>query len=529
MLCRSFASFVKTSHPPPDVSLNFSVADFAGSRPLMAWLAYFLIGALTMLSFAPFGWFPAAFFFVLPLICAFRYCEPGSAARLGFAWGAGLFFAGTYWLYVSIHIFGQAPPFVATFMMIALVVIMAIYYAAAGWLVATLRGQGGWQFVAVMSTTWVFLEWLRGWMLSGFPWMTLGYSQIDSWLAGFAPVLGVYGISLMLMLSVCALLEVFESNGRSRMVFAMFAVLPWIAGAILKPISWTVPAGPAVKTTIVQGGISQDRKWQRAQFGVTLDLYRNSLQEHNDSDLVVWPEVAIPSVLDQVGNYVSLLQQYVAANNTTLLFGILERDASLQQVFNSVIAIDGSSQQVYRKHHLVPFGEYFPVPAFMREWLRMMNLPYSDITPGEAVQSLLVMPDGNQLAVAICYEDAYAAEQLYAFPDATILINVSNDAWFGDSIAPHQHLEIARMRALEAGRYVVRATNNGVSAFIAPDGSLLETGPQFEYVTMTHDIIPLVGSTLYVRAGNWPVILLCLAVPGWFAWRQKYPSNKYFQ
>ena len=165
-----------------------------------------------MLSFAPFGWFPAAFLFVLPLICAFRYCEPRLAARLGFAWGAGLFLAGTYWLYVSIHIFGQAPPSVATFMMIALVVIMAIYYAAAGWLVATLRGQSGWQFVGVMSTIWVFLEWLRGWMLSGFPWMTLGYSQIDSWLAGFAPVLGVYGISLMLMLSVCALLEVFDAR-----------------------------------------------------------------------------------------------------------------------------------------------------------------------------------------------------------------------------------------------------------------------------------------------------------------------------
>ena len=216
-----------------------------------------------------------------------------------------------------------------------------------------------------------------------------------------------------------------------------------------------------------------------------------------------------------------MLQRDVAARDSTLLFGILERDAARERVFNSVIAIDGSSRQVYRKRHLVPFGEYFPVPDFVREWMRMMNLPYSDISRGAAEQELLTLPDGNRLSVAICYEDAYAAEQLYALADATILINVSNDAWFGDSIAPHQHLEIARMRALEAGRHVVRATNNGISAFIGPDGAILESGPQFEYLTMTRDVIPRTGATPYARVGNWPVIVLSTLIPGWFAWRRR--------
>ena len=232
-------------------------------------------------------------------------------------------------------------------------------------------------------------------------------------------------------------------------------------------------------------------------------------------------EVAIPAVLDQVENYVAQLQLDVAAGDSTLLFGILERDDERTRVFNSVVAIDGATRQFYRKRHLVPFGEYFPVPDFVREWMRLMNLPYSDISSGDARQPLIALPGGNQLAVAICYEDAYAAEQLYALADANILINVSNDAWFGDSIAPHQHLEIARMRALEAGRHVVRATNNGISAFIGPDGAVLDSGPQFEYLAMTREVTPRSGTTPYARVGNWPVILFSAFVPGWFAWRRR--------
>ena len=500
---------------------RFPVAKFADERPWASRLFFLLSGALTMLSFAPFGLYPLALIFIIPLLYAFRHCEPRPAARLGFAWGAGLFLAGTYWLYISIHVFGQAPLIIAVFLMLGLVVIMGLYYAAAGWLIATLRGSGAAQFILVASTVWVFVEWLRGWFLSGFPWMTLGYGQIDSWLAGFAPVAGIFGVSLMLMVSAGALLLVFESEGRTRIAVAALALLPWLIGAGLSSVSWTAPAGPAVKTTIVQGGVSQDRKWLPEQFGQTLDLYRETLTEHADSTLIVWPEVAIPSVLDRVGAFVAELEARVQSTDSILLFGILERDASFENVYNSIVAVGGRSGQVYRKRHLVPFGEYFPVPDFVREWMRMMSLPYSDISAGEAVQPLIDMPDGNRLAVAICYEDAYAAEQLYALPDATILINVSNDAWFGDSIAPHQHLEIARMRALEAGRYVVRATNNGVSAFIGPDGSILDAGPQFEYVTLTGEITPFSGSTPYVRTGNWPVVLFCVVVPACYAWRRR--------
>jgi apolipoprotein N-acyltransferase len=295
---------------------------------------------------------------------------------------------------------------------------------------------------------------------------------------------------------------------------------------MLQNADWTEAAGPPVATTIVQGGVSQDRKWLGEQFRTTLDLYRASIPAHGESQLLIWPEVAIPAVLDQVESYVAELEQDVAARGATLLFGILEREQGTENVYNSVVAIDGQSRQVYRKRHLVPFGEYFPVPDFVREWMRLMNLPYSDISAGAEVQPLIRMPDGNQLAVAICYEDAYGAEQLYALPATTILVNVSNDAWFGDSIAPHQHLEIARMRALEVGRPTIRATNNGISAFIDSDGAIIRQGPQFEYAAMSHAVVPRRGLTPYARFGNWPVIVLSALVCVAAGWRIRRLGRK---
>ncbi len=482
-------------------------------------LLFFLSGALLVLSFAPVGWFVLAPCLLIPLLYGFLVASPRTAAAYGFWFGAGLFLAGTYWLYISIHVFGEAPLILAIFLMLALVVIMGLYHAAAGWLIARFCDGRATRLLVVAPSVWVGIEWIRGWFLSGFPWLSLGYGQIDSPLAGFAPVFGVYGISLAVMFSAAALLVAGVGQGRQRWPLAAAALLPWVTGFFLQNMQWTEEAGPAVTTTIVQGGIPQDRKWDADQFRPTLALYRNSLLRNPASRLIVWPEVAIPAVVDQVEDYIDTLQTDLLAQDQSLLFGILERDAEVQRIHNSVVMLDGAGRQVYRKRHLVPFGEYFPVPDFVREWMRLMSLPHSDISPGNATQPLLRTPDGQKLSVAICYEDAYASEQLYALPDATILINVSNDAWFGDSIAPHQHLEIARMRALEAGRPVVRATNTGISTFIAANGMLGGTVPQFKAGSVTEDVMPRQGLTPFARFGNLPSIALALTAVAWFGWR----------
>ena len=498
---------------------KFSLTKTFRGYPRCTNLMFFLSGALLMLSFAPVGWYLLQPLLLLPLLYGFLVSSPRTAAVYGFCFGAGLFLAGTYWLYISIHVFGQAPLLLAIFLMLALVVIMGLYYAAAGWLTARLSDGKAMRLLLVAPSVWVAIEWIRGWFLSGFPWMSLGYGQIDSPLAGIAPVLGVYGISLAVMFSTTALLVAGNVRKNLRWPLAAAALLPWVAGFLMQNIQWTEDAGPAVRTTIVQGGISQDRKWLPEQFRPTLSLYRNSLTRHPDSQLVVWPEVAIPSYVDLVEDYIRVLQSDLKAQNQSLLFGILERDVESTHVYNSVVMLDGVGRQIYRKRHLVPFGEFFPVPDFVREWMRLMSLPNSDISPGDAVQPLLQTRDGQKLSVAICYEDAYAAEQLYALPDATILINVSNDAWFGDSIAPHQHLEIARMRAVEVGRPVVRATNTGISTFISADGSLGGNVAQFAEDTVTEDVMPRQGLTPYAKSGNVPSIVLALIVIAGFAWR----------
>jgi apolipoprotein N-acyltransferase len=295
--------------------------------------------------------------------------------------------------------------------------------------------------------------------------------------------------------------------------------LPWLSGGILGAIEWTEPYGKAVRTTIIQAGIPQDQKWLASQQRATLNFYRTATLAVPGSELVVWPEVAIPAVHDRVADYLNIIDKDAKRNRQTVVLGILENSAERSvepRIYNSVFLLGSDERQVYRKRHLVPFGEYFPVPAGVREWMKMQNLPYSDLAAGDDVQPLLVTANGAKLSVAVCYEDAYGAELLYALPDADILINVSNDAWFGDSIAPHQHLQIARMRALESGRYAVRSTNTGISAFIGPEGELLKTGKQFVEEIMTMDIRLHRGSTAYAAWGNWPVLIICFLILGFF-------------
>jgi len=349
--------------------------------------------------------------------------------------------------------------------------------------------------------------------------MSLGYSQVDSALAGWAPLIGVYGVSALMVLFSAAILVAIMTRGWQQMIAVGLVLLPGLVGAGLRAVDWTEPDGEPLTATIIQGGISQDKKWLIEQFQPTLDFYRSETRKAAGSDIVVWPEVAIPAASDRVEGYILGLESDGRINEQTILFGILERVTQRTikpKTYNAVIAINGEKRQSYRKRHLVPFGEYFPVPATVREWMRMMSLPHSDLTAGDDVQPLIHTLGGIGLAVAICYEDAYGAEQLYAMPDAGILINVSNDAWFGGSIAAYQHLEIARMRSLEVGRHTIRATNTGVSAFIGPKGEVLETGEQFVPVTMTRSVQPYKGATPYSSVGNGLVLGLAFLIVGGF-------------
>jgi len=322
-----------------------------------------------------------------------------------------------------------------------------------------------------------------------------------------------------LLFSSAAILVSIMTTNRERLIAVPLIFLPWIAGSALSIVDWTEPYGDPIRTTIVQGGIPQEHKWLPEQRQATLDFYRSSTLSVPESELVIWPEVAIPALQDQVADYLNIVDGDAKRNAQTVLVGILERNmqhSADAQIFNSVLMLGSDERQAYHKRHLVPFGEYFPVPAVVREWMRLRNLPYADLTAGSNVQALLQTAKGVNLAVAICWEDAFGTEQLYAFPDADLLINVSNDGWFGDSIAPHQHLQIARMRALEVGRYSIRSTNTGISAFIGPTGDILKIGKQFKPVVMTASVRAHRGTTIYADSGNWTILGICYLILGFF-------------
>jgi apolipoprotein N-acyltransferase len=489
-------------------------------KPGLSYLIAFALGASTTLAFAPFSWSLLAPLLILPLLFICLTVSPRDAAKHAFWYGFGLFLTGTYWIYISVHVFGNAALWIALLLMVGLSLIMAGLVSISGWLVSRLSQGESWRLLVIGPAAWVLIEWTRSWVLTGFPWMALGYGQIDLPLAGWAPVIGVYGVSFMLVLSAAAVIPTLMATSFGGRVGGIaMIVLPWIVGGLLSLVDWTEPTGKTLRASIVQAGVSQDKKWQRDQLRPIMEYYLSSTLSVADSDIVLWPEVAIPALNDQVESFIARIESDARRNDQSVLFGILERsyeNSADGRIYNSVMLVGGKERQAYRKRHLVPFGEYFPVPPVVREWMKMQNLPHSDLAKGADVQALLTAADGTQFGVVICYEDAYGAEQLYALPDAGLLINVSNDAWFGDSIAPHQHLEIARMRSLEFGRPTVRSTNTGISAFIAADGELLQTGKQFAAELMTANVRPYSGLTPYAARGNSPIIGLCLIILGMF-------------
>ena len=278
--------------------------------------------------------------------------------------------------------------------------------------------------------------------------------------------------------------------------------------------NWTVPKDRPVTAALVQGAVAQDLKWRPELLPGIRELYRGLTEPLAGTDLIVWPEAAIPDLLENNSRYLSAMQRWSEQHGSTLLLGILQLPEvvrSENETFQNVLVALTEPRVTYVKRHLVPFGEYFPVPGFMRTGLKLLDLPFTDGVPGSRNQPPLDAA-GERVGVTICYEDVFGAEQLQYLPDATLLVNVSNDAWFGHSIAPHQHLQIAQVRAAEAGRYLLRATNTGVTAVIDPHGQVVDTMPQFEAGVLSATVHGYTGATPYARWGNYPVIVAALVL-----------------
>ncbi len=469
-----------------------------------------LTGLLLPLTFAPFGWYALVFPLMAALIFLCDVRQPGEAAWRGFWFGFAAFAAGTYWLYTSVHVFGGAPVIVTVVLMVGLFLSMAAYTALIAMIAAFSGGLSPvWRWCLLWPALFTVFEWLRGFLFTGFPWLTLGYGQIDGPLAAWGPVAGVHGVSFVTVVLAGGLLTLIRGGRSARILALGFIAAVFSATFVLDQRQWTTPVGDEVRVSMVQGSITQDRKWLPEQLRPTLELY-SRLTFEQDADLVIWPEVAIPALAPQVQDFLDAVGAQALTRNQQIYLGILTLDRERQQYRNSLIGL-GRYTDEYHKRHLVPFGEYFPVPDFARRWMRSAGLPNQDTLPGSDQQAPLRLGD-LRLAPTICYEDAYGAEQLGFLPVSNMLINVSNDAWFGDTIAAHQHLQIARMRALETGRFMLRATNTGITAIISPRGAIVARAPQFETHVLSGRIQPYTGATPYVQLGNWPVLLICFVL-----------------
>ena len=492
---------------------------------LRLFLAPFALGAISVLGFAPFGYYVVPVISLAALLLIWQRCTTrAAAAAVGFAYGAGLFLAGTSWVYVSLHVYGGMAAPVAALFTLLFCLIQACYPALVGAFLPRLRANPPVRLMLLFPALWGVAEWVRSWALSGFPWLSLGYSQVPSSpLAGYAPVLGVFGVSLVAAVvagaAASAIDALFfrhvlpEPGKRSAGLIAglCVAVTLGVAGAALKSHQWTqpVPGGPT-SVTLLQGNIPQELKWRPERARATLETYLD-LARAADSKLILLPETALPLLnVDVPPDYLKALADQAIRNGGDMLYGIPELDPS-GNYYNSVMSVGTQPSQTYRKHHLVPFGDYFPMRPVLGWIMNLLHIPMSDFSHGVRVQKPIRAAE-QKVAVNICYEDAFGEEIIRQLPEATMLANFTNDAWWGDTVASRQHLQIAQMRALETGRPMLRATNTGVTAIIDANGQVVASAPEFTTTTLSGHVQGYQGSTPYVIFGNAGFLVLALAM-----------------
>ncbi|MFH2140048.1 MAG: apolipoprotein N-acyltransferase [Pseudomonadota bacterium] len=474
-----------------------------------------LAGVLAVFGFAPFGMFPLSVVALLVLFRVWHRCERAAqAAKAGFTFGMGLFSFGVGWIYVALHDYGYMHPLLAITATLLFAALASTPLVLAGYALMRFRVSPNVKMLLVMPALWVLAEWFRGQLFTGFPWLAFGYAQVpDSPLIGFAPLFGVYGVSLAVVVSAGLLLFVSQVRWSAAGKLALGGlVVLWLAGAALQQVAWTQPIGEPFKVSLLQGNIPQDEKFSQEKLVSTLEIYRR-LAQGSDARLIVLPETAIPLLRHNVPVYYQeVLRDHVRQNGGDILIGAFEKEGG--HYFNSVYSLGTAESQHYRKDHLVPFGEFIPLRGMLGWFINdVLQIPMGDLTSGGDAQVPLAVA-GQLVAVNICYEDVFGEEIIRPLPQATLLVNVTNDAWYGESNAAVQHNQMSQMRALESGRMMLRATNTGVTSAIGTDGQVLAQLPQHEEGVLTAQVQGYSGSTPYVRWGNIAVLLLLALMLG---------------
>ena len=498
------------------------------------WLC-FLSGFLLVFAYAPFSlWWLSL---ILPSIMLYQIKEasPKKAAKKIALFAFGWFSSGISWVHVSIDQYGGLPLIFSLLLMLALCAYLALFPTLAGYLSARIaknKRLNLWLFPSI----WLLCEYLRSVVLTGFPWLSLGYSQIDSPLASLAPVIGEVGLTgIVLIINICVVkiycfYAVFFNNKNqttpmvlSRKSLALpltLLISIMLTSVVLAQVSWTELTGKSAKMALVQGNIAQSIKWQPEQEWPTMLKYLDLTRVNYDADLIVWPESAIPALEPAVQDYLDTVNRSAILNNSAIITGLINYNFESKEYFNALLVLGKKNTEDeqgyyynhsnrYYKNHLLPIGEFVPFQELLRPIAPFFNLPMSSFTAGNYVQPNLIANNLHILPLN-CFEIAFPTQLAANYTaDTDMILTVSNDAWFGDSHGPHQHFEIARMRALEFGRPLVRATNNGITGMINHLGEVTAIAPQFEEVVLRGTVEFVKGDTPY---SQWPNLILWLMI-----------------
>ena len=474
-----------------------------------------LVGASMVCAFAPSSYWWLTFICPAVLYSSISNQTVRTASLLDFLFGLFFFGFGVPWTFNSIHEFGHAPLFLSAVLAGLLVIILSLFPACVAGLMVYLQPQKHFELYSAITFAclWVVFEWIRGWIFTGFPWLLVGHVHHTGPLQGVLPVFGSYGASWVTILLGSFLSIVLFAKVKQKIIASIAISVIAISLYVANQITWTSAEDEALEVALVQGNISQEMKWDRSKHSFIMEKYLEMSKRHFDADIIVWPETAIPTYYSLVkDSFIQKVGQTAFENNLDYLIGVFTYDSEENRVYNSVMTL-GSELGFYQKQHLVPFGEYLPFRGIFTFLDRYIDLPMADISSGEGRP--LVRLKGHPVGASICYEAVYGNEVIQAMPEAKFLVNVSNDAWFGDSLAPHQHLEITRSRAVETGRFMLRATNTGISAVIDPKGRILNKSVQFEDDVVRATISPYNGVTPYARWGNWGIIcIICSFLAG---------------
>ncbi len=469
-----------------------------------------LAGGIHVLAFAPFYWWPLSIISISLLFYLWLDASPRSALLHGYVYGLAMFGFGVSWMYISLHTYGNMPAWAAVLSVGLGIAYISVFPALCGLLQGFLKGAGpGLRLCLLMPSAWILFEWIRGWFLTGFPWLSMGYAYIETPLSNLAPLGGVYFVGLVSAMSAGVLVALVRRFSRNSVFSVIGITALWGMGWTLNTTTWTSQEGDPIQVGIVQNNVSIHAKWNKKESQRIIEDYIMVSTDLTDQDLIVWPEAAVPDYLDNLN---TSFWRFIEHHPADFVFGVLYREQSGDaKLYHNSVASVTDRIYLYHKHHLVPFGEYFPAQWLFGPLLNMLDMPMASFAAGRKNQQPLAAAD-NFFAVSICYEDAFPNQGRFQVRRSGLMLNVSEDVWFGNSLAPHQRLQMARFRARESERAMIRASNTGLSSIINWKGGVDSYTSQFQRAVLKGEVQPRSGVTPYIAYGNKPVMVLISAI-----------------